>query len=186
MTEITEIAEKLPETVQEFVLRWGDMGGQWGVNRSVAQIHALLFMSERPMHAEEISQILGIARSNVSNSIKELFAWRLIEKAPINHDRRDHFVAVEDVMTMFRLIVRGRMEREINPAIDTLTRCLARAESDKALSVTGKTKLEEMNTFVTGANEFYRQMQEVPNSKLFAMMKMGSSILKFLPGMKGG
>lgn len=186
MTEITKFNEILPETTQEFVLRWGDMGGQWGVNRSVAQIHALLFMSDRPMHAEEISNILGIARSNVSNSIKELLNWKLIEKAPINHDRRDHFVAVEDVMTMFRLIVRGRMEREINPAIDTLTRCLAKAESDKELTHAAKTKLEEMNSFVTGANDFYSQMQEVPNAKLSAMMKMGSSILKFLPGMKGG
>ncbi len=183
MTEITEYND-LPETTREFVLRWGDMGGQWGVNRSVAQIHALLFLAERPMHAEEIASLLGIARSNASNSIKELLTWKLIEKAPIQNDRRDHFIAIVDVMTMFRLIVRGRMEREINPAMDTLTRCIESAEKDKQLSKNAKARLHEMNTFMTGANTFYNQMQEVPNAKLALIMKMGASILKYIPGRK--
>jgi len=183
MTEITEYND-LSETTREFVLRWGNMGGQWGVNRSVAQTHALLFLSDKPMHAEEIASLLGIARSNTSNSIKELLSWKLIEKTPIQHDRRDHYIAITDVMTMFRLIVRGRMEREINPAMDTLTRCIESAEKDKELSKTAKTRLYEMNTFMTAAHGFYNQMQEVPNAKISLIMKMGASVLKYIPGRK--
>ncbi|MGC6728036.1 GbsR/MarR family transcriptional regulator, partial [Escherichia coli] len=86
--------------VQQFVLHWGEMGSQWGVNRSVAQIHALLYLSDRPMHAEEISDRLRIARSNTSNSLKELIGWKLIRRVPVLHDRRDHYEAEVDLMQM--------------------------------------------------------------------------------------
>ena len=88
MTEITNDSPKLHPAVQEFVLRWGDLGGQWGVNRSVAQIQALLILSERPLNAEEIAEKLGMARSNVSNSLKELLVWKLIHRVPVLGDRR--------------------------------------------------------------------------------------------------
>ena len=94
MTEIS-VHEKMPSVLEQFVLHWGDMGGQWGVNRSVSQIHALLYLSERPLTAEEIADGLGLARSNVSNSIKELQAWNLIRRVPIKGDRREHFEAEE-------------------------------------------------------------------------------------------
>src|SRR3979411_416544 len=97
MTEITEKPAKLPGPVERFVLQWGDMGGQWGVNRSVSQIHALLYLSERPLTAEEIAAALGLARSNVSNSIKELMAWNLIRRVPVKGDRREHFEAETEV-----------------------------------------------------------------------------------------
>src|SRR5579859_3249832 len=100
MTETTVQAE-LPEAVQRFVLHWGDMGGQWGVNRSISQIHALLYLSERPLTAEEIAETLGLARSNVSNSIKELLSWNLIRRVPVRGDRREHFEAETDVWEMF-------------------------------------------------------------------------------------
>src|SRR5688500_15612611 len=100
MTEITDKSGKLPETVERFILHWGDMGGQWGVNRSVSQIHALLYLSERPLTAEDIADALGIARSNVSNSIRELMAWDLIRRVPIKGDRRDHFEAETDLWEM--------------------------------------------------------------------------------------
>src|SRR5262249_56716990 len=90
MTEITEKAAKLPGAVERFVLQWGDMGGQWGVNRSVSQIHALLYLSERPLTAEDIAAALGLARSNVSTSIRQLMAWNLIRRVPVKGDRREH------------------------------------------------------------------------------------------------
>src|SRR5436190_2592474 len=101
MTEITEKTSKLPSAAERFVLHWGDMGGQWGVNRSVSQIHALLYLSDRPLTAEEIAETLGLARSNVSNSLKELLAWNLIRRVPILSDRRDHFAAETDIWEMF-------------------------------------------------------------------------------------
>src|SRR5215470_265718 len=97
MTEISEITEGLPPAVERFVLKWGEMGGVWGVNRSVAQIHALLYLNGAPMTAEDISDALGIARSNVSNSLKELLGWNLIRRVPIRGDRRDHFEAEGDI-----------------------------------------------------------------------------------------
>src|SRR6516162_3994596 len=107
MTEITEKQAKLPGAIERFVLHWGDMGGQWRVNRSVSQIHALLYLSERPLTAEEIAATLGLARSNVSNSIKELMAWNLIRRVPIMNDRRDHFAAETDVWEVFTRIAAG-------------------------------------------------------------------------------
>ena len=97
MTEITVRSQKLPTAVEQFVLRWGDMGGQWGVNRSVAQIQALLYLSERPLTAEDIAETLGMARSNVSNSIRELLGWKLIRRVPVLGDRRDHYEAEADL-----------------------------------------------------------------------------------------
>src|SRR6201988_3354276 len=106
MTEINDKnrVEPLPTAVTRFVLHWGDLGNQWGVNRSVAQIHALLYLSERPLTAEEIADKLGLARSNVSNSIKELQSWDLIRRVPIKGDRRDHFEAETDVWEIFARI----------------------------------------------------------------------------------
>src|SRR5438874_3959623 len=128
MTEITEKTSKLPSAAERFVLHWGEMGGQWGVNRSVSQIHALLYLSERPLTADEIADTLGLARSNVSNSIKELLGWNLIRRVPIRGDRRDHFEAETDVWEVFLRIAAGRKEREIDPAIAVLKACSADAE----------------------------------------------------------
>src|SRR5438128_12305675 len=97
MTETNDNTDPLPAAVTRFVLHWGDMGSQWGVNRSVSQIHALLYLSERPLTAEEIAAVLELARSNVSNSIRELMAWNLIRRVPVKGDRRDHFAAETDL-----------------------------------------------------------------------------------------
>ena len=113
------------------------MGGKWGVNRSVAQIHALLYVSERPLTAEDIAERLGLARSNVSNSIKELQAWNLIRRVPIKGDRREHFEAEADPWEIFARIAAGRKEREIDPAIAALRTCRAEAESDRKTQSSG-------------------------------------------------
>ena len=134
MTEITDNRKPLPLAIERFVLHWGEMGGQWGVNRSVSQIHALLFLSEKPMTAEDIADALGIARSNVSNSIKELLGWNLIRRVPLRGDRRDHFEAETDTWEVFLRIAAGRKEREIDPAIAVLKTCSAEADRDSGVS----------------------------------------------------
>ena len=106
---------KLNPTTEKFILHWGEMGTKWGVNRTVAQIHALLYILGRPMNAEEITETLGVARSNVSNSIKELQNLRLVHTVHILGDRRDHFETSDDVWTLFRTIAEVRMQREIEP-----------------------------------------------------------------------
>src|SRR5580692_7061042 len=124
MTEITVRPGRLPGAVEQFVLRWGDMGGQWGVNRSVAQIHALLYLSERPLTAEDIAEALGMARSNVSNSIRELTTWKLIRRVPMLGDRRDHYEAEADLWQMMTRIAQGRKEREIDPAMAAIRKAV--------------------------------------------------------------
>src|SRR6476659_8076812 len=144
MTEINDNAEPLPLPVTRFVLHWGEMGGQWGVNRSVAQIHALLYLSERPLTAEEIADTLGLARSNVSNSIRELQAWDLIRRVPVKGDRREHFEAEADLWEIAMRIAAVRKEREIDPAVDALKACVADAERDVDLHPIAGRRLKDM------------------------------------------
>src|SRR4030081_3423720 len=107
----------LTPVAQKFVLHWGEMGTRWGINRTVAQIHALLFISEKPLPAEEIADTLGIARSNVSTSLRELQNWRIVRVVHILGDRRDHFESMKDVFAMFRVIAHERKQREIDPTV---------------------------------------------------------------------
>ena len=138
MTEITKTSDRLPPAVERFVLKWGDMGSAWGVNRSVSQIHALLYLAGRPLTAEDIADSLGIARSNVSNSLKELMGWGLIRRVPIRGDRRDHFEAEGDIWELVTRIAIGRKAREIDPVVETLRACLADAQSDPRVDALAK------------------------------------------------
>ncbi len=183
MTEITNSSSQLSPAVERFILHWGDLGGQWGVNRSVAQIHALLYLSERPLTAEDIAETLGLARSNVANSIKELMAWRLIHRVPVRGDRRDHFEAETDIWEMVTRIAQGRKEREIDPAAEALRACMAEAERDDQISPVAIKRLEEMLDFVETINRWYEQMLGVPKPALIALIKMGSKVTSLLsPG----
>ena len=186
MTEITVETRKLAPAIERFVLHWGDMGNQWGVNRSVAQIHALLFLSERPLTAEEIAETLGMARSNVSNSLKELIAWKLIRRVPVMGDRRDHFEAETDLMEMVTRIAQGRKEREIDPVAAALRASLAEAEGDPHVSTVARARLAEMQRFVETLNRWYDQMLGVPPAKIMALIRMGAKVVNFLSfGRKG-
>jgi DNA-binding transcriptional regulator GbsR (MarR family) len=115
---------ELSGVTERFVLHWGEMGSRWGVNRTVAQIHALLYITGRPMHADDLTDTLGVARSNVSNSLKELQAWNLVRVVHVRGDRRDHFETSTDVWELFKLIVAGRRQREIDPTLQALRDCL--------------------------------------------------------------
>jgi DNA-binding transcriptional regulator GbsR (MarR family) len=182
MTEITDNRIPLPIAIERFVLHWGEMGGQWGVNRSVSQIHALLFLSERPMTADEIADTLGLARSNVSNSIKELLGWDLIRRVPLRGERREHFEAETDVWEVFLRIAAGRKEREIDPAVAVLKACTADAERDASVSATARARLQEMLGFLEMMERFYTQMLSVPKSQIATAIKLGAKVLTFLPG----
>lgn len=185
MTEITDHpASPLPIAIERFVLHWGEMGGQWGVNRSVSQIHAILYLSPKPLTAEEIAAQLGMARSNVSNSIKELLAWNLIRRVPIRGDRRDHFEAETDIWEVFLRIAAGRKEREIDPAVAVLKTCAADAERDAKVDPVARARLNEMLGFVEMMERWYGQMLTVPKPKLAVLIRLGTRILSFLPAGK--
>ena len=182
MTEITEnnVIDVSP-AVQRFVLHWGDMGSQWGVNRSVAQIHALLYLSERPLHAEEIGATLGLARSNVSMSVKELLGWKLISRVPLVNDRRDHFIAETDLWQMLTRIAQGRKEREIDPAVRALALCHSEAAMDNTLSPTVRARIDGMHDFVSTLDGWYQDMVGVPPQRLAMLIRMGRKIVNLLP-----
>jgi len=180
MTEIYDRTRSLPAAVERFVLHWGDMGSEWGVNRSVSQIHALLYLSERPLTAEEIADLLGLARSNVSTSIKELLAWSLIRRVPIRGDRRDHFEAESDLWEIVRRIAAGRKEREIDPAIVALQACAQEAERDPKVHPVARKRLKEMLDFVETMDRWYAQMLTVPKPKIQALIRLGARIVRLL------
>jgi DNA-binding transcriptional regulator GbsR (MarR family) len=168
--------------VERFVLHWGDLGGRWGVNRSVSQIHALLYVSDRPLTAEEIADLLGLARSNISTSIKELLAWGLIRRVPVKGDRREHFEAEADIWEMFRRIAAGRKERELDPAILALRACVVEAKGDASVHPVAAERLEGLLGFVESLDRWYAQMLTVPKDKLAGLIRLGVRIVRFLPG----
>jgi len=178
---MTEVQDKaMPEAVERFVLHWGDLGSHWGVNRSIAQMHALLYLADRPLAAEEIAGELGIARSNVSNSLKELLGWGLIRRVPVRGDRRDHYEAETDLWEVVKRITEGRKAREIDPARSALQACVAAAEHDPAVSDTARKRLEDMAAFVNALNDWYVQMLALPNSTLVALVRLGSRVVRVL------
>src|SRR4026208_60705 len=123
--------KELPTVEQKFVLHCGEMGTRWGINRTVAQIHALLFISPRPLHAEEIAETLAVARSNVSTSLRELQGWGIVKLVHVMGDKRDHFESMKDVWEMFRRVLDERKRREIDPTLAVLRECIADASKDK-------------------------------------------------------
>jgi DNA-binding transcriptional regulator GbsR (MarR family) len=180
MTEITKNIDNLPESVKAFILHWGDMGSTWGVNRTVAQIHALLFIMEAPLNAEEITEYLGVARSNVSNSLKELLAFKTIRRVPVAGDRRDFFTAETDVWEVAKRIAAVRKAREIDPALEVLTHCLQSAEGDSRITDEQRKRLRDMQNFTQTMDRWYNQMERLPSSTLSRLIGMGDKIVGLL------
>ena len=170
----------MPPVVARFILHWGDLGGQWGVNRSVAQIHALLYVTERPLTAEDIADALQLARSNVSNSIKELLGWKLIHRVPMMGDRRDYYAAETDVWEIIIRIAAGRKSREIDPAEAALGACVAEASQGHAISPVARERLQAMFDFVCTMSRWHDQMQGIPKPVLMKLIKLGTGVTKFV------
>ena len=169
----------LSPTLSRFVLHWGEMGTRWGVNRTVAQIHALLYITGRPMQAEEITDTLGVARSNVSNSIRELQGWNLVRLVHIAGDRRDHFETSTHVWELFRTIVRERQRREIAPTIDVLTELLA----DPAIGrdpTEAKLRIRETLEFLQTLTAWSDEMLRLDTDTLGKVLKLGAKVKKLL------
>lgn len=166
--------------VRRFVLHWGDMGTTWGVNRSIAQIHALLFVSGRPLNAEEIAEALQMARSNVSTSIRDLVDWGLVRRAPIMGERRDHYEAEGDVWEMASKIVAIRKAREIDPAAADLRIVLEEAKADPSTSEAAVARLSELKSLIDLLNDWYEQMNRVPKAQLLSLIRLGSRAVELL------
>jgi DNA-binding transcriptional regulator GbsR (MarR family) len=180
MTEITDTNIVLPEAVKRFVLEWGNLGDRWGVNRSVSQIHALLYASKKPLAAEEIADVLGIARSNVSNSLRELQSWNIIRSVPILGDRRTFYSAETDLWNLVSRIAAGRKARELDPAAAALRECVDMTREDKDVDPVVQLRLREMLDFVERLSRWYDQMIALPRSKITTLIKLGGGIARLL------
>jgi DNA-binding transcriptional regulator GbsR (MarR family) len=185
MTETIVRNGSLPPSVERFVLHWGEMGTTWSVNRSVAQIHALLYLSEAPLTAEDIADQLGMARSNVSNSLRELLSWSLIRRVHAMGDRRDHYEAEADMFEMVRRIALGRKAREIDPALQVLRACVADAKADAGVSPTVRKRLTAMLDFTETVDRGFTEIMSLPASTLMALIRMGGAVARFVGGKSG-
>ncbi len=160
---------------QKFILHWGEMGPRWGVNRSVAQIHALLYLSETPLTAERIAETLSMARSNVSVSLKELQGWRIVRQVPVLGDRREHFESMADVWEMFQTVLDERKRREIDPTMEVLRECIERGGNAHV-----KKRLETMLSFFETMNVWYGQIRRLPRPAVIRFVKMGRKMQQML------
>jgi DNA-binding transcriptional regulator GbsR (MarR family) len=163
---------------KKFVLHWGEMGDRWGINRTMAQIHALLYLSGRPLTAEELATTLGVARSNVSNCVRELQSWKIVRLVHLADDKRDHFESLRDVWDMFRLILNERVSREIAPTQELLQRCLADDSPEGTLDPTSRQRLQALADFFEITTNWYAQASKWPQPVLVRFLKLGNRVLK--------
>lgn len=169
MSNLTPITER-------FVLHWGEMGTRWGVNRTVAQIHALLFLADHPLNAEEISESLGVARSNVSTSLRELQNWGLVRLVHVKGDRRDHFETSRDVAELARIIVEERKRRELDPTLTMLRQCVLEAGEQPDASPETLQRIQSVLEFMETLTVWIDDMRRLPPSQVMGLLKLGAKI----------
>lgn len=180
MTEATP--SRLSPAAQKFILHWGEMGTRWGVNRTVAQVHALLFLSPRPLNAEEISQTLSVARSNVSTSLRELMGWRIVRVAPALGDRRQHFESMKDPWEMFRVILEERKKREFDPTVALVRECLKEAERTGPVDAYARARMEELLEFISTMSGLYEEVSHLPHVATKSLLKLRGKVRRLFQG----
>ena len=173
-------APRLSPAMSKVMLHWGEMGARWGVNRSVAQIHALLWLVGRPLTAEDIAETLSIARSNVSTSLDELQVYRLVSIVHVVGDRRNRYMAKTDPWDIVRTIIDERKKREIDPSLELLKSVSENAGGDNETPADVKRRIAEMASFIERMTGWYDQMKNVPRPMLERMIKLGARIVRFL------
>lgn len=171
---------RLTPVMHRYIVHWGEMGGRWGLNRSVAQIHALLYLSPAPLHADEIAETLGIARSNVSVGLKELMGWDLVHVAHQLGDRRDFFVAQRDPWEVIRVIIEGRKRRELDPTLAALRECIAELERDTETPAEVRDRITGQLEFLETVTGWYDSIKSLPRKTLLKMMRLGHRIARVI------
>jgi DNA-binding transcriptional regulator GbsR (MarR family) len=179
-TEMTEEHKSLSPAAQKFILHWGEMGTRWGINRTVAQVHALLLLSPRPMAAEEIARTLSVARSNVSSSLRELQGWRIVRGVSVFGDRRQHFESMKDLYEMFRVILEERKRREFDPTIAVVRECVADSRKSGASDSYARERMEELLEFIVMLSALFEEFRSLSPTAMKGMVKLRGGIRKLL------
>jgi DNA-binding transcriptional regulator GbsR (MarR family) len=174
-TEITDMTS-LSAGQKKFILHWGELGTRWGLNRSVAQIHALLYLAPTPLTAEQVTALLSIARSNVSTSLRELQGWGLVRVVHLMGDRRDHFATVHDVWEMFTIIVEERKRREIDPTIAVLRECSMEIDRNTPEDKEARKRIRELLAFFEQATTVYEEFRGLPGGVLRQIWKLKGNL----------
>jgi len=172
--------KKLTPVQQKFIRHWGEMGTRWGINRTVAQVHALLYISPDPLNADDIVAALEVARSNVSTSLKELQGWGIVRLVHVRGDKRDHFESMKDVWEMFRVVMDERKKREFDPTLHMLHECIAEAKSGKGADKYTEERLLELYKFFETTTTWYAQVRRWPTTSILKFIKAGDRVLKLL------
>ncbi len=170
------------QDAKAFIFHWGEMGTHWGVNRSVAQVHALLYLSDKPLPADEIVDALNLARSNVSTGLKELQGYGIVRRVHVEGDRRDHFTAEADLWEMLMRIVAERKRREIDPTIALLGDLAFRLANNPDAPAHLRDRVTRMHEFISTLAGWYEQVRVLPKNTLVTLMKLGSKVARFIPG----
>jgi DNA-binding transcriptional regulator GbsR (MarR family) len=171
---------RLTPVMQRYIVHWGEMGSRWGMNRSVAQIHALLYLSADGLNADEIAETLGIARSNVSVGLRELLSWDLVQITHALGDRRDFFIAQHDPWEVIRVIIEGRKRREIDPTLVVLRECVAQMADDRETPAHVRERITGQMEFLETVTGWYDSIKTLPRKTLLKMMRLGHRIAKVI------
>jgi DNA-binding transcriptional regulator GbsR (MarR family) len=173
MTDLTPVTKK-------FILHWGEMGSSWGINRTVAQIYAMLYLSPEPLTADQICETLELARSTVSTGLHELQSWGVVRLVHVFGDRRDHFESMNDVWEVFRAILRERKRREIDPTLALLRESVAELEAQERKDEYIEERLSEMLDFFEVVTAAYNQVEQLPTETLKTMAHIGDNLTRIL------
>jgi DNA-binding transcriptional regulator GbsR (MarR family) len=179
-TERADVAITEHPDAKAFILHWGEMGTQWGVNRSVSQVHALLYLSAHPLPADDIVEQLVLARSNVSTALKELQGYGIVRRVHVEGDRRDHFIAETDLWEMLMRIAAERKRREIDPTIKLLDELSKRIADDNSVPAHVRERITRMHEFISTLGNWYEQIKVLPKSTLVTLMKLGGKVARFV------
>ena len=171
---------KISPAIEKYILHWGEMGTRWGTNRTVAQIQALLYLSPKPLRADQIVDLLSVARSNVSTSVRELQSYGLVRMIHLLGDRRDYFESIDDVWELFRVIIEQRKQRELNPTLTMLRQCASEVEQESQTDGITKERIKNMLEFIDSTNTWYEKIRSIPTSTLQKLMKLGTTITKLV------
>ena len=171
---------KISPAIEKYILHWGEMGTRWGTNRTVAQIQALLYLSPKPLRADQIVDLLSVARSNVSTSIRELQSYGLVRMTHLLGDRRDYFESIDDVWELFRVIIEQRKQRELSSTLTMLKQCASEVEQESQTDDITKERIRNMLKFIDSTNTWYEKIRSIPTSTLQKLMKLGTTITKLV------
>jgi DNA-binding transcriptional regulator GbsR (MarR family) len=175
-----ETQTTLTPVAQKFILHWGEMGTKWGINRTVAQVHALLFLSPKPLPADVISETLSVARSNVSTSLRELQGWGIVRVVHVLGDRRDHFETAKDVWEIFRTVSEERKRREIDPTLRVLNECVQEVKTGGQGDGYTRERLESMLGFLTTMSGLFEEVLRMPVGALKGVGKLRGKVITLL------